>query len=337
MDEDTLSKRIKELEEELDSLRAQQASKCTKRNELSRLPLELEEYIRYGRQMILPQVGLPGQLALKKSSVLVIGAGGLGCPVLLYLAGAGIGTSPTDNRSNKLGTIGIADHDTVDLSNLHRQILHRTSSIGRLKTRSAETALKQLNPSIKVICHDDGITPQNAVSSMTPYDIIVDCTDAPSTRYLISDTCVVLSKSLVSGSALGTEGQLVVYGYNNGPCYRCMFPTPPPAEAVLTCGEGGILGPVVGVIGVMQALETIKVMLHANGVWKEEYIPQMTIFGAFDVPQWRSFKMRPRKKDCIACGLNPSISEDIIAKTDYSVICKRVIPDEIPERITVTV
>lgn len=155
-----------------------------------------------------------------------------------------------------IGKIGIADHDRVDLSNLHRQVLHRSSAVGELKTRSAEKSLKQyqpkkngytnngrLNPNVAIMCHDMGIVPQNAVSTVEQYDVVVDCTDAPSTRYLISDTAVVLSKPLISGSALGTEGQITIYGYKGGPCYRCMFPKPPPGESVLTCGEGGILGP----------------------------------------------------------------------------------------------
>ena len=151
--------------------------------------------------------------------------------------------------------MGIADQDHVDLSNLHRQVLHRTSAVGDLKTRSAERSLRQLNPesydilmlrlnaNVEIECYDMGITAQNAISIIEQYDVVVDCTDAPSTRYLISDATVVLSKPLVSGSALGTEGQITVYGYRGGPCYRCVFPNPPPAESVLTCGEGGILGP----------------------------------------------------------------------------------------------
>ena len=256
-EDESLSRRIFELENELEVLRYQLKEKSRNQPEHNdKLPLELEEYVRYGRQMILPQVGLPGQLALKRSSVLVVGAGGLGCPALLYLVAAGVGIHHhLESSLTAIGTVGIADADRVDTSNLHRQILHRTTSVGELKVLSAQRALKQyylvnflklthrLNPYVGIECYDTGITAQNAIEILTKYDVVVDCTDAPSTRYLISDAAVVLSKPLVSGSALGTEGQITVYGYNGGPCYRCIFPTPPPAESVLTCGEGGILGP----------------------------------------------------------------------------------------------
>jgi adenylyltransferase and sulfurtransferase len=183
--------------------------------------------------------------------------------------------------------------------------------------------------------------------------MIVDCTDAPSTRYLISDSAIVCGKPLVSGSALGTEGQITVYGYKGGPCYRCIFPNPPPPESVLTCGEGGILGPgtlmsshllttVVGVIGVMQALEVIKIIVRGSKAPLEnqetgDWRPSMTVFAAFDTPQWRSFRLRPRKTMCVACGDNPSITRETIQDGDYETLCMRTIPADITERISASV
>ena len=256
-DEENLSRRIHDLENELEILRSRQnKTSQNQRAHSNKLPLELEEYVRYGRQMIIPQVGLPGQLALKRSSVLVIGAGGLGCPVLLYLVGAGVGTplifSVVDDHRNsgscrRRFSRRIQSASTSTAS--HLQCWHVESS---LRTESSPTVSPQhslrwlidrLNPHVVITSHSMGITPHNAIEILNNYDVIVDCTDAPSTRYLISDAAVVLSKPLISGSALGTEGQIAVYGYNGGPCYRCIFPQPPPPESVLTCGEGGILGP----------------------------------------------------------------------------------------------
>lgn len=255
-EEGGLSHRILELEHELETLRCQlKENSRTQVKHNRNLPLELEEYVRYGRQMIMPQVGLTGQLALKQSSVLVVGAGGLGCPVLLYLVAAGVGKNSSPKYVvNRVGTVGIADADRVDISNLHRQVLHRSVSVGELKVLSAQRTLKQysratmnlthrLNPYVDIKCHEFGITSQNAIQILNDYDVIVDCTDTPSSRYLLSDATVVLSKTLISGSALGTEGQITVFNYKDGPCYRCIFPNPPPPESVLTCGEGGILGP----------------------------------------------------------------------------------------------
>lgn len=210
----------------------------------------------------------------------------------------------------------------------------------------------RLNAKVSLHRHDAGINRENAVSLMRMYDIIVDCTDSPSTRYLISDAAIVCSKPLVSGSALGTEGQLAIYGYQGGPCYRCVFPKPPPPESVLSCGEGGILGPgafvlvvdliiVVGVIGIMQALEAIKIIVRSKppseDVNQVPYSPSMTMFSAFDTPQWRTFRLRQRKADCIACGTNPAITTDTIENTDYSALCLRNVPNEIQERVSAKV
>ncbi|KAJ4394493.1 hypothetical protein N0V93_003711 [Gnomoniopsis smithogilvyi] len=273
-------------------------------------PLGEEEYERYGRQLILPQVGINGQKRLKASRVLVIGAGGLGCPAAAYLAGAGV------------GTLGVADGDTVEASNLHRQIAHSTSRVGVSKVVSLVAYCKELNPLVNYIPHADHLTPTNAEEIVSQYDLVLDCTDHPTSRYLISDICVLLNKPLVSASALRTDGQLIVLNTpptpqgsvatTAPPCYRCVFPKPPPPEAVVSCGEGGILGPVVGVMGVLQALEAIKVIsagLHmpgAEGIGAAATAapPTLLLFSGATpgAPSFRSVKMRSRRKDCFACG-----------------------------------
>ncbi|EEH06402.1 molybdenum cofactor biosynthetic protein [Histoplasma capsulatum G186AR] len=272
-----------------------------------RYPLEQDEYRRYGRQMIVDQIGLDGQLKLRESSVLIVGAGGLGCPAAMYLAGAGV------------GTIGIIDGDTVEESNLHRQVLHRTRNVGKFKVDSAIRYLKELNPYPKYIPYRVNLTPAHAPSIFSPYDLILDCTDNPATRYLISDTAVVLGKPLVSASALRTEGQLMVLNYppqkpvdqlsalptettTGGPCYRCVFPKPPPAASVTSCADGGILGPVVGVMGVLQALEAIRVLTQTTSATSTTMSPTLHLFSAFSSPPFRSIRLRQRRQDCAACS-----------------------------------
>ncbi|KAL9096515.1 MAG: hypothetical protein Q9165_001512 [Trypethelium subeluteriae] len=225
--------------------------------EHGRWELELEEYRRYGRQLILPEIGLQGQLRLKDAKICIIGTGGLGCPAAAYLAGAGV------------GTIGLVDGDTVEISNLHRQVLHSTAKTGMPKVDSVSQYITALNPNIKVLTHPSHLSPTTALDALRPYTLILDCTDTPQSRYLISDACVLLHKPLVSASALRTDGQLLLLNHpalpagnpRGGPCYRCIFPKPPPPTSVVTCGEGGILGPVVGVMGVLQALEAIKLVV----------------------------------------------------------------------------
>ncbi|KAJ4154125.1 hypothetical protein LMH87_010588 [Akanthomyces muscarius] len=217
-------------------------------------PLKEDEYERYSRQMIVPNFGLQGQLRLRNAKVLLVGAGGLGCPAAAYLAGAGV------------GVLGLVDGDTVEVSNLHRQVAHSTSRVGMTKVESAITYLKELNPSITYKAHQTHLTPQNAASILSRYDLVLDCTDHPTSRYLISDVCVLLRKPLVSASAFQTSGQLLTLNSppSRGPCYRCVFPKPPPAESVVGCGEGGIVGPVVGAMGVLQALEAIKLITQGG-------------------------------------------------------------------------
>ncbi|PGH05842.1 hypothetical protein AJ79_06684 [Helicocarpus griseus UAMH5409] len=272
-------------------------------------PLEQDEYRRYGRQMIVEQMGIEGQLKLRGSSVLIVGAGGLGCPAALYLAGAGV------------GTIGIVDGDTVEVSNLHRQVLHRTRNVGKYKVDSAIEYLKELNPHPTYIPHRSHLTAPSAPSIFASYDLILDCTDNPATRYLISDTAVLTHKPLVSASALRTEGQLMVLNYpsqtpetdssssdrtTSGPCYRCIFPIPPPANSITSCADGGILGPVVGVMGVLQALEAIRVLTHTqqqtNSNSSNSIVPTLHLFSAYSSPPFRSIRLRPRRKDCVACS-----------------------------------
>ncbi|KAI0533081.1 ThiF family protein [Xylaria digitata] len=287
-------------------------------------PLEEDEYTRYGRQLILPSVGIRGQLRLKSAAVLVVGAGGLGCPAAAYLAGAGV------------GTLGVVDGDTVELSNLHRQIAHNTTRVGIKKVDSLIQYCRNLNPEVKYVGYDEHLTPQNAQDVVSAYDVVLDCTDHPTSRYLISDICVLLGKPLVSASALRTDGQLIVLNNppatqgsaDGGPCYRCVFPKPPPADSVVSCGEGGILGPVVGVMGVLQALESIK--LIAAGTGKENYqapreplTPSLLLFSANSPTPFRSIKMRGRRPNCFACSASSTLTlkELKIGSLDYVQFC----------------
>ncbi|KAJ5522655.1 hypothetical protein N7513_013228 [Penicillium frequentans] len=289
----------------------------------SRWPLLPEEYGRYGRQMIVSQVGLPGQLKLRSAKVLLVGAGGLGCPAAQYLAGAGV------------GTLGLIDGDTVEISNLHRQVLHRSRNVGKYKVDSAIESLRELNPLVTYIPHRTHLTPDAAPSIFNEYDIILDCTDNPATRYLISDTAVLLGKPLVSASALRTEGQLMVLNYpprppgdkDGGPCYRCVFPKPPPADSVVSCADGGIMGPVVGTMGVLQALEAIKVIttpdVDALNQTPHQDPPALHIFSAYSNPLFRTIRLRSRRINCAVCSASATVSLDTIksGSTDYIFFC----------------
>ncbi|OCK76720.1 hypothetical protein K432DRAFT_419041 [Lepidopterella palustris CBS 459.81] len=309
-------------------------------------PLEKHEYKRYGRQLIMPEIGLQGQLRLKASSVLIVGVGGLGCPAAAYLAGAGI------------GTIGLVDEDTVEESNLHRQILHSTGKVGMTKVKSAIDYLSSLNPNVRYVPYLSRLGPDTALETFQSYDVVLDCTDNPASRYLISDTCVLLGKPLVSASALRTEGQLMVLNNpprpsgdtQGGPCYRCVFPKPPPAESVVSCGDGGILGPVVGVMGVLQALEAIKIiakgieqpslstdvmetdgMATCNGGKPQSTTiepPSLLLFSAYSNPSFRSIKLRGRKPKCTACSTHATVTCNalIAGSLDYEEFCGAVTP-----------
>ncbi|KAL5119774.1 hypothetical protein ACEQ8H_002380 [Pleosporales sp. CAS-2024a] len=289
-----------------------------------RWPLEKHEYKRYGRQLIMPEMGLRGQLCLRKARVLIVGVGGLGCPAAAYLVGAGV------------GTVGLVDGDTVEESNLHRQILHSTARVGMSKVESAMVALSSLNPHVKLIPHVTRLTPDTAIPTCTDYDLVLDCTDTPASRYLISDTCVILGKRLVSASALRIDGQLMVLNNpplppghpSGGPCYRCVFPKPPPPESVVSCGEGGILGPVVGVVGILQALEAIKVLTQQPSSGASSEPPSLLIFSAYSNPMFRSIRLRSRKSKCAACSSQATVSAAALqsGSLDYVQFCGSVEP-----------
>ncbi|KAJ5577444.1 MoeZ/MoeB [Penicillium hispanicum] len=291
-----------------------------------RWPLLQEEYRRYGRQMIVSQLGLQGQLKLRSARVLLVGAGGLGCPAAQYLAGAGV------------GTLGLIDGDTVEISNLHRQVLHRGRNVGKYKVDSAIESLRELNPHPIYIAHRTHLTADEAPAIFRQYDLILDCTDNPATRYLVSDTAVLLGKPLVSASALRTEGQLMVLNHpprrpgdpEGGPCYRCVFPKPPPADSVVSCADGGILGPVVGTMGVLQALEAIKVITSLPTDTKVDSTsprprdpPALHIFSAYSNPQFRSIRLRSRRPNCAVCSANATVTLETITSgsTDYVFFC----------------
>ncbi|KAG8668544.1 hypothetical protein FPOAC1_007927 [Fusarium poae] len=315
---DKLRSEIEKREAELADLRtqlaaAESAARETETQESWKWPLNNHEYERYSRQMIVPNFGLQGQLRLRNARVLLVGAGGLGCPAAAYLAGSGI------------GTIGLVDGDEVEVSNLHRQVAHSTGRVGMSKVQSAITYLKELNPTINYQAYNTHLTPQNAQDIVSEYDLVLDCTDHPTSRYLISDICVLLSKPLVSASAFQTSGQLIILNNppGKGPCYRCVFPTPPPPDTVVGCGEGGIVGPIVGTMGVLQALEAIKLISRGDlEIHGEAKTPMLLLFtGTADTP-FRSVRMRGKRKTCLACGDENGLTlEELKTSMDYVQFC----------------
>jgi sulfur-carrier protein adenylyltransferase/sulfurtransferase len=258
-----------------------------------------EEISRYSRHLILPEVGMEGQQKLKAAKVLCVGTGGLGAPLALYLAAAGV------------GTIGLVDFDTVDASNLQRQIIHSTATVGMLKVDSAEIMLKGLNPNLKVVKHNTMLTSANALEILKDYDVIADGTDNFQTRYLVNDACVILSKPNAYASIFRFEGQASVFGTKEGPCYRCLYPEPPPPGLVPSCAEGGVLGILPGLLGVIQATETIKLILGIG----EPLIGRLLLVDALGM-QFRTLKLR-KNVDCPVCGTHPTITELI----DYDQFC----------------
>ncbi|XP_050306166.1 adenylyltransferase and sulfurtransferase MOCS3 [Anthonomus grandis grandis] len=273
--------------------------------------LSTEEITRYSRQMLVNGVGLPGQIKLKNSKVLIVGAGGLGCPVSVYLAGAGI------------GEITVVDYDEVELSNLHRQILHTEDDIGIAKVDSVFDKLHSFNSNIKIIPlkkHLDSNTLSQLLKENT-YDVVIDGSDNVATRYLLNDACVLNKIPLVSGSALQTEAQLTVYNYQGGPCYRCLFPVPPPPETVNSCGDSGVIGPVPGIIGVLQSLQTIHILLNNNG---GVLSGRLLLFIGCDTI-FRNVKLRPRNVNCAVCGDNPTLTQLI----DYEQFCGAAAHDKV--------
>jgi molybdopterin/thiamine biosynthesis adenylyltransferase/rhodanese-related sulfurtransferase len=264
------------------------------------MELNGDEIRRYSRHLSLPEVGLEGQRKIHAASVLCIGAGGLGSPVAMYLAAAGI------------GKLGIVDFDCVELSNLQRQILHGSPDVGRPKTRSAAEALRRLNPHVEVVLHDTHLTSENALEIMRPYDIVVDGTDNFPTRYLANDACVLLRKPNVYGSIFRFEGQASLFApHLEGPCYRCLYPEPPPPGTVPSCAEGGVLGVLPGVIGVIQATETLKLILGKG----KSLLNRLLLFNALEM-QFRELKLR-RDPECPLCGDHPTITQLI----DYQNFC----------------
>jgi len=261
--------------------------------------LSKDEFKRYSRHLILPEVGLEGQRKLKAAKVLCIGAGGLGSPVAMYLAAAGV------------GTIGIVDFDVVDFSNLQRQILHSTPDVGKPKLQSAKEKLTAMNPHVNIVTHDAALSSENALELFKPYDIVVDGTDNFPTRYLVNDACVILGKPNAYGSIFRFEGQASVFATKEGPCYRCLYPEPPPPGLVPSCAEGGVLGVLPGIIGCIQANETIKLIIGAG----EPLIGRFLIFDALRM-KFRELKLR-KDPDCPVCGTHPTVTKLI----DYEQFC----------------
>jgi len=261
--------------------------------------LNHEEILRYSRHLLIPEVGLEGQRKLKNSSALVIGTGGLGSPVALYLAAAGV------------GRIGLVDYDVVDSSNLQRQVIHGTSTIGKLKVESARDKLLDLNPDIQIDIYNEPFTSENAIRIAKDYDVLIDGTDNFPTRYLTNDVCVFLGKPNIYGSIFRFDGQLSVFYAKEGPCYRCLFPEPPPPGLVPSCAEGGVLGVLPGTIGTLQATEALKVLLGIG----EPMIGKLLLYNALDM----SFDFVKLKKNpnCRVCGPNADIKELI----DYEEFC----------------
>jgi molybdopterin/thiamine biosynthesis adenylyltransferase/rhodanese-related sulfurtransferase len=269
-------------------------------NSVASVPdLSQEEIRRYSRHLIMPEVGIDGQRRLKASSVLCIGAGGLGSPAAMYLAAAGV------------GRIGIVDFDVVDFSNLQRQLLHGTPDVGRSKLASAKDRLKALNPHVEVDTYETSLSSDNALKLFEPYDVILDGTDNFPTRYLVNDACVISGKPNAYGSIFRFEGQASVFATKGGPCYRCLYPEPPPPGLVPSCAEGGVLGVLPGIIGVIQATETIKLMLGIG----EPLIGRFLIYDALKM-RFRELKLR-RDPQCPVCGDNPTVTELI----DYEQFC----------------
>jgi adenylyltransferase/sulfurtransferase len=261
--------------------------------------LSNEEVMRFNRHLILPEVGMQGQVKLKKAKVALIGAGGLGAPLGLYLAAVGV------------GRIGIVDFDTVDLSNLQRQVIHGTNDVGRLKLDSAADKMRDINPHLVIDKFAVGLTSENALEILRDYDIVIDGTDNFPTRYLVNDACVLLKKPNVYGSIFRFEGQATVFAYEDGPCYRCLYPEPPPPGLVPSCAEGGVLGILPGLIGIVQATEAVKLILGQGTTLKG----RLLLYDALNM-SFREVKLR-RDPECPVCGDHPTVTKLI----DYQEFC----------------
>ena len=258
-----------------------------------------EEILRYSRHLIMPEVGMEGQLKLKGAKVLLIGTGGLGAPLGLYLTAAGI------------GKIGLVDFDVVDFTNLQRQVTFSTSDVGKPKAEAAAARLSNLNPDVQIVTYDTKLTSENALELFKDYDVIVDGTDNFPTRYLVNDACILLGKPNVYGSIFRFEGQVTVFGMPDGPCYRCLYPEPPPPGLVPSCAEGGVLGVLPGIVGSLQALETIKLLLGRG----ESLVGRLLLFDALAL-KFRELKLR-KNSNCPMCGPHRKIHQLI----DYNEFC----------------
>src|SRR6266851_9304426 len=265
----------------------------------SAVSLSPKETQRYSRHLIMPEVGVEGQKRLKAASVLLIGAGGLGSPLGLYLAAAGV------------GRIGIVDFDAVDFSNLQRQVLHDTANVGKPKLQSAIERLQAINPEVKYEGYETRLTSANATEICRNYDIIIDGTDNFPTRYLVNDVCVLLKKPNVYGSIFRFEGQATVFSYPGGPCYRCLYPEPPPPGLVPSCAEGGVLGILPGIIGLVQATETVKLLIGIG----EPLVGRLMLYDALGM-RFRELKLR-KNPECPVCGDHRTITKLI----DYHQFC----------------
>ena len=261
--------------------------------------LSNEEILRYSRHLIMPEVGMDGQLKLKGAKVLLIGTGGLGAPLGLYLTAAGV------------GKIGLVDFDVVDFTNLQRQVTFGSSDIGRKKTEAARERLSNLNPDIEITAYETMLTSENALEIFKDYDVIVDGTDNFPTRYLVNDACILLGKPNVYGSIFRFEGQVTVFGMPDGPCYRCLYPEPPPPGLVPSCAEGGVLGVLPGIIGSLQAMETIKLLLGTG----DSLAGRLLLFDALAL-KFRELKLR-KNENCPVCGTHPTITKLV----DYFEFC----------------
>jgi adenylyltransferase/sulfurtransferase len=261
--------------------------------------LSNEEILRYSRHLIMPEVAMEGQLKLKSAKVLLIGSGGLGAPLGMYLAAAGV------------GRIGLVDFDVVDSTNLQRQIIHGTKDVGRKKLDSAAERMLDINPNIQIDRHEVALSSENALDIIKDYDIVVDGTDNFPTRYLVNDACVLLGKPNVYGSIFRFEGQATVFAYEGGPCYRCLYPEPPPPGLVPSCAEGGVLGILPGLIGVVQATETVKLILGSG----EPLVGRLVLYDALNM-RFRELTLR-KNPECPACGEHPTVTKLI----DYHQFC----------------
>jgi adenylyltransferase/sulfurtransferase len=273
--------------------------------------LSKEEVLRYSRHLIMPEVGMEGQLKLKQARVLCIGTGGLGAPLGLYLAAAGV------------GHIGVVDFDVVDFTNLQRQVLFGTSDVGRPKITAAADRLRNLNPEIRIDAIETRLSSENALELFRDYDIIVDGTDNFPTRYLVNDACVLLGKPNVYGSIFRFEGQITVFGYPDGPCYRCLYPEPPPPGLVPSCAEGGVLGVLPGIVGTIQAAETLKLLIGKG----EPLIGRLLLFDALGM-KFRELKLR-KNPECPVCGEHRTVTKLI----DYAEFCG-IRGEEAPSTVT---